>query len=106
MFSMASVTLLSRTDAIGTWPVIRRAAAIGWMTDYIAVRPRSALGNVPPAIYVKLSDAAKKRCGQLELPTPCIKTEIRSSLDSEIDDELCVERPTLRQRQSASAAQR
>ena len=32
------------------------------------VRPHSAIGNVPPAIYAKLSDRAKQRDGSPELP--------------------------------------
>jgi hypothetical protein len=33
-----------------------------------SVRPHSAIGNVPPAVYAKLSDPAKQRDGSLELP--------------------------------------
>jgi putative transposase len=39
-----------------------------WKDDYNTVRPHSAIGNVPPAIYAKLSDPAKQRDGSLELP--------------------------------------
>jgi putative transposase len=39
-----------------------------WKDDYNTVRPHSALGNVPPAIYAKLSDSGKQRDGSLELP--------------------------------------
>lgn len=39
-----------------------------WKDDYNTVRPHSAIGNVPPAIYAKLSDPAMQRDGSLELP--------------------------------------
>jgi putative transposase len=39
-----------------------------WKNDYNTVRPHSAIGNIPPAIYAKLSDPAKQRDGSLELP--------------------------------------
>ena len=39
-----------------------------WKDDYNTVRPHSALGNVPAAIYAKLSDSGKQRDGSLELP--------------------------------------
>jgi putative transposase len=45
----------------------REALAI-WRDDYNTVRPHSAIGNVPPAVYAKLSDPAKQRDGSLELP--------------------------------------
>jgi putative transposase len=45
----------------------REALAI-WKDDYNTVRPHSAIGNVPPAIYAKLSDPAMQRDGSLELP--------------------------------------
>ena len=45
----------------------REALAI-WKDDYNTVRPHSAIGNVPPAIYAKLSDPAKQRDGSLGLP--------------------------------------
>jgi putative transposase len=45
----------------------REALAI-WKDDYNTVRPHSAVGNVRPAIYAKLSDPAKQRDGSLELP--------------------------------------
>jgi putative transposase len=45
----------------------REALAI-WKEDYNTVRPHSAIGNVPPAVYAKLSDPAKQRDGSLELP--------------------------------------
>ena len=45
----------------------REALAI-WKDDYNTVRPHSAIGNVPPAVYAKLSDPAKQQDGSLELP--------------------------------------
>jgi putative transposase len=45
---------------------VREALAI-WKDDYNTVRPHSAIGNVPPAVYAKLSDPAKQRDGSLEL---------------------------------------
>jgi putative transposase len=39
-----------------------------WKDDCNTVRPHSAIGNVPPAVYAKLSDPAKQRDGSLELP--------------------------------------
>ena len=45
----------------------REALAI-WKDDYNTVRPHSAIGNLPPAIYAKLSDPAMQRDGSLELP--------------------------------------
>ena len=55
----------------------REALAI-WMDDYNTVRPHSAIGNVPPAVYAKLSAPWKQRDGTLELswgsanPSRCI----------------------------------
>jgi putative transposase len=45
-----------------------REALTAWQDDYNTVRPHSAIGNMPPAIYSKLSDPAKQRAGSLELP--------------------------------------
>ncbi len=42
-----------------------RVALAEWMEDYNTVRPHSAIGNVPPAIYAKLSDPAMQRDGSL-----------------------------------------
>jgi len=44
----------------------REALAI-WMDDYNSVRPHGAIGNVPPAIYAKLSDPGMQRDEALEL---------------------------------------
>lgn len=45
-----------------------REALADWKEDYNTVRPHSAIGNVPPATYAKLSDPAMQRGGSLELP--------------------------------------
>ena len=44
----------------------RQTLAI-WMDDYNTVRPHSAIGNVPPAVYAKLSAPWTQRDGALEL---------------------------------------
>lgn len=43
-----------------------RAALVAWRNDYNTVRPHSATGNQPPAIYAKLSVPAMQRDGALE----------------------------------------
>ncbi len=45
-----------------------REALADWKEDYNTVRPHSAIGNVPPAVYAKLSDPEMQRVGSLELP--------------------------------------
>ena len=45
-----------------------REALADWKEDYNTVRPHSAIGNVPPAVYAKLSDFVVQRVGSLELP--------------------------------------
>ena len=42
-----------------------RAALAAWKDDYNTVRPHSAIGNLPPAAYAKLSDPAMQRDGTL-----------------------------------------
>lgn len=42
-----------------------RAVLSDWKDDYNTVRPHSAIGNLPPAIYAKLSDPAMQRDGSL-----------------------------------------
>ena len=42
-----------------------RAALAAWKLDYNTVRPHSAIGNLPPAIYATLSDPAMQRGGSL-----------------------------------------
>ena len=43
---------------------VREALAI-WKADYYTVRPHSALGNLPPVIYAKLSAPEMQRDGAL-----------------------------------------
>ena len=45
-----------------------RVALADWMIDYNEVRPHSAIGNVPPTVYAKLSAPGMQRDGTLELP--------------------------------------
>ena len=45
-----------------------REALADWKEDYNTVRPHSAIGNVPPAVYAKLRDPVMQRDGSLELP--------------------------------------
>ena len=42
-----------------------REALADWKNDYNTVRPHSAIGNMPPAVYAKLSDPAMQRDGAL-----------------------------------------
>jgi putative transposase len=42
-----------------------RSALAAWQIDYNTVRPHSAIGNVPPADFAKLSDPAMQRDGTL-----------------------------------------
>ena len=42
-----------------------REALAAWKDDYNTVRPHSALGNLAPAIYAKLSVPAMQRDGTL-----------------------------------------
>jgi putative transposase len=42
-----------------------RAVLSDWKEDYNYVRPHSAIGNLPPAIYAKISDPAMQRDGSL-----------------------------------------
>src|SRR5271170_7887706 len=43
---------------------VREALAI-WKDDYNTVRPHSALGNLPPAVYAKISAPEMQRDGTL-----------------------------------------
>jgi putative transposase len=45
-----------------------RDALAAWKDDYNTVRPHSAIGNVPPAIYAKLSASGMQWDGALEQP--------------------------------------
>jgi putative transposase len=63
----------------------RQALAL-WKNDYNTFRPHSALGNVPPAIYAKLSAPDKQRDGALELtwgsaPPPVASPSLTGSND-------------------------
>ncbi len=63
----------------------REALAI-WRNDYNTVRPHSALGNVPPAIFVKLSAPGMQRDEALELfegsaPRPVASPSLNGSND-------------------------
>jgi putative transposase len=40
-----------------------RQALRAWKDDYNTVRPHSALGNIPPAIYAAISAPEKQRAG-------------------------------------------
>ena len=42
-----------------------REALASWKDDYNTVRPHSALGNLPPAVYAKLSAPGMQRDGAL-----------------------------------------
>ena len=57
-----------------------------WRLDYNTVRPHSAIGNMPPAIYANLSDPAKQRGGALRLlrgyaPRPVASPSLTGSND-------------------------
>lgn len=61
-----------------------RQALADWKDDYNTVRPHSAIGNVPPAAYAKLSDPAMQRDGSLELlrgsaPRPVASPSLQGS---------------------------
>lgn len=63
-----------------------RQALAEWKDDNNCVRPHSAIGNVPPAIYARLSDPAKQRDGSLELsrgsaPRPVASPSLTGSND-------------------------
>jgi putative transposase len=70
----------------------REALAI-WKDDYNTVRPHSAIGNVPPAEFAKLSDPAKQRDGSLRYvmgsaphpvasPSQCGSNDVRALLST------------------------
>jgi putative transposase len=63
-----------------------RLALADWMDDYNTVRPHSAIGNMPPTVYAKLSDPAMQRDGSLELlgasaPHPVAPPSLNGSND-------------------------
>jgi putative transposase len=60
-----------------------REALADWKDDYNTVRPHSAIGNVPPAVYAKLSDPAMQRDGALRFggsaPRPVASPSLQGS---------------------------
>jgi putative transposase len=62
-----------------------RIALAAWLEDYNTVRPHSAIGNVPPTIYAKLSDPVMQRNGSLRLwgsaPHPVASPSLQGSND-------------------------
>lgn len=62
-----------------------RVALAEWMEDYNTVRPHSAIGNVPPAVYAELSDPAMQRDGSLRFggfaPRPVAPPSLTGSND-------------------------
>ena len=61
-----------------------RVAQADWMEDYNTVRPHSAIGNVPPTIYAKLSDPTMQRDGSLRFrgaPPPVASPSQQGSND-------------------------
>jgi len=63
-----------------------RSALADWKDDYNTVRPHSAIGNVPPAIYATLSDPAMQRGGSLRssggfAPRPVAPPSLNGSND-------------------------
>ena len=54
-------------DTISASLADARVALANWKTDYNTVRPHSALGNVPPMAFAKLSAPGMQRDGSLEL---------------------------------------
>ena len=52
-------------ETLFTSLVHAREALAAWKLDYNTVRPHSALGNLPPAAYAKLSDPTMQRDGTL-----------------------------------------
>lgn len=61
-----------------------RVALADWMEDYNTVRPHSAIGNVPPTIYAKLSDPTMQRDGSLRFrgaPPPVASPSQQGSND-------------------------
>ena len=63
-----------------------RAVLAAWKLDYNTVRPHSAIGTVPPAIYANFSDPAMQRGGALRLlggyaPRPVAPPSLTGSND-------------------------
>ncbi len=72
-----------------------REALAAWMQDYNMVRPHSALGNLPPAVYAELSVPGMQRDGTLRYvegsaPVPlhhrANKAQINPGLSSSLDE--------------------
>jgi len=66
-----------------------REALAGWKDDFNTIRPHSALGNVPPAVYAKLSVPSMQRDGALEplrglAPHPVAPPSLLGSNDGRI----------------------
>jgi putative transposase len=53
-------------ETLFTSPPQARAALVAWRHDYNTVRPLSAVGNLPPAIYARLCAPAMQRDGATE----------------------------------------
>jgi putative transposase len=63
-----------------------RTMLAAWRLDYNTVRPHSAIGNLPPAEYAKLSDPAMQRGGTLRslggfAPHPVAPPSLKGSND-------------------------
>jgi putative transposase len=63
-----------------------RTMLAAWLLDYNTVRPHSAIGNVPPAEYAKLSDPTMQRGGTLRsfggfAPHPVAPPSLKGSND-------------------------
>jgi hypothetical protein len=53
--------------ALGACPVSGPAAETQRSGNFGAIRPHSAIGNLPPTIYAKLSDPTMQRDGSLRI---------------------------------------
>ena len=54
-------------EVLFTSLVQARQALRAWKDDYNTVRPHSAIGNIPPAIYTAISAPDRQRAGALTL---------------------------------------
>lgn len=66
-----------------------REVLAAWKDDYNTVRPHSAISNMPPALYAKLSAPGTQRDGTLELiggsaPRPVASPSQRGSNDGRV----------------------
>jgi hypothetical protein len=73
---------------------VREALAM-WKDDYNTVRPHSALGNLPPAVFAKLSAPAMQRDGTLRyiegsaprpIAPPSHQAQMKPGLSSSLDE--------------------